>query len=748
MTESSDGQPDGFVDDADGFVDDADGFVDNADGFVDDADGRQAGDGEGVVPVPDGFTPPLPAAPHWTSGAAECLTETEVLLPAIVAAPFDDPQDRDVIELEIADEPDEAETGRGSIAGTVASVILHVWLLMNLAQMTIEQDTHYYEPPIDSQIVEKQPEEEEIEVVNYELADPNDREFEVREVVNAASVGMAQTDAPRVESQPRPVSELIPDARQRSRYDIPEGVEVDERVVVKGTTGEAMVQLESALDRVTWEIAKNLQESRVLVVWMLDASGSLDKQKQVIAGRLKRVYGELDALQQTDQIPRHKKPLLSGVVTFGSRTNFVTPNPTEKFDEIYDGIMNAATDESGVENVFTAVQQVSRQWSRFRTQQFRRTMLIVVTDEAGDDFVSAREPAIKLCQRYGTKAYVIGPSAVFGRRKGFVPYVAPENGQEYRLPIDLGPESAVIEMVDLPFWYDGPDMTYLSAGFAPYALARLVHETGGVYFMTNMTTMSGLTPVGVFDNATLKPFAPDYSFSSLDAYQKDLSQHPVRMAVSRAAFASRQYRPNGTPQLSFAVTPQNYKTVAANAQKTAAQSQLSIDMIGQAFTDSIEAELDREPSARWRANFCLAYGRLMAQKIRNMEYNSALAFVKNELAAEDIAKTSNRWIFHPSNELNYAGNLKKSAAKATALLRRVVDEAPGTPWAVMAQRELRFGFGLRLEQRFVPPPPPAPRNTRPGNNTPKKRVLFAPQARKPAAPAKVVKPKPPVLPKL
>ena len=246
--------------------------------------------------------------------------------------PTEDPasDDGEIIDLEVADE-DENGSGRGSIAGTVASVILHVWLLMNLAQMTIEEDPYYYVPPIESRIVEDKPQEEEIEVVNYELADPNDRDHEVREVVNAASVGMAQTDKPKIESQPRPLHELIPEARQANVYDIPEGVEVDEKVVVKGTTGEAMVQLESALDRVTWEIAKNMQESKVLVVWLLDASGSLDKQKQVIAKRLQRVYGELDALQQTDQIPRHEKPLLSGVVTFGAKTNFITPNPTEKF---------------------------------------------------------------------------------------------------------------------------------------------------------------------------------------------------------------------------------------------------------------------------------------------------------------------------------------------------------------------------------------------------------------------------------
>jgi hypothetical protein len=675
------------------------------------------------------------------------LSETIDSMPAVSDLESDASLDGEIIDLEVADEDEDSSAGRGSIAGTIASVILHVWLLMNLAQMTIEEDPYYYEPPINSQITEPQPEEEEIEVVNYELANPDDRELEVREVVNAASVGMSQTDKPKVESEPRPIVELIPDPRQANIYDIPEGVEVDERVVVKGTTGEAMVQIESALDRVTWEIAKNLQESRVLVVWMLDASGSLDKQKQIIANRLQRVYGELGALQKTDQIPRHEQPLLSGVVTFGSQTNFITPNPTEKFEEIHEGIMNAETDASGVENIFTAVRQVSTKWSSFRTQQFRRTMLIVVTDEAGDDFTAELEPAIKLCQRYGTKAYVIGPSAVFGRRKGFVPYIAPENGQEYKLPIDLGPESAVIEMVDLPFWYGGPDMTYLSAGFAPYALARLVHETGGVYFMTNMTTMSGLTPIGVFDNATLKPFAPDYSFGSPEDYQKDLMKHPLRMAVVKAAFLSRQHQPNGTPQLNFAVTPQNFKTLAGEAQKTAAASQLQIDMIGQAFPGGIEAEIDREPSLRWRMNFCLAYGRLMAQKIRNMEYNAALAFLKNELAAEDVAKTSNRWTLKPSVELNYSGNLKKSAAKATALLQRVIDEAPGTPWAVLAKRELQNGFGLKIEQRFVPPPPP-PTRAQAAAAANRKRVLFAQQQRKPAAPKKKVKATPPVLPKL
>lgn len=655
----------------------------------------------------------------------------------------------EVIDLEVADDDDlTSDASRGSIAGTVISVIAHVWLLMNLAQMAVEEEQHWYEPPIDSRMVEQQDKEEEVEIVEYELANPDDRELEVREVINAASIGLAVTDAPKKEVEPRPVEELIPQLREQRVYDVPEGTRMDENIVVNGTNGEAMIQLESALDRVTWEVAKNLQEKRVLLVWMLDGSGSIAKQKQIIAKRLRRVYGELDALQKTDQIPRHEIPLLSAVVSFGAQTKFLTENPTEKFETILDAIQNSPVDPSGRENIFTAVKQVLTVWGRFRVQQHRRIMLVAVTDEAGDDFTEALEPSIALCQRNGAKAYVIGPSAVFGRRKGFVPYRAPENGKTYQLPIDLGPESAVIEVVDLPFWYSGSQYTYLSSGYAPYALARLVHETGGVYFMTNTTTMSGLTPLGVFDSAALKPFTPDYSFGSPKEYQRDLMKHPIRVAVVKAAFLSREYRANGTPRLDFRVNPGNFRQVASNAQKTVAVSQLAIDTILQgAFPDGIEDSLALEPSSRWRVNFALTYGRLLAQKVRSMEYNFAFAAMKTNLSNDDIATKSNHWIVRPDTKINYAGNFRRVAETSRSLLELVVDEAPATPWAVLAQRELKDGFGIKIQQRFIPPPPPPkPGAKKPA--APKKKVLFQQEKKKQAPQKPAPPPKPPVLPNL
>ena len=150
MTESSDGQ---------------------LSGFFDDQTGREACGAESPESAPqdellgaDEVTR-VPGVQSELSGTGECLTETNVFLPAIEMPLLCNPEDAEVIELEIADVEDDPENGRGSLAGTVASVILHVWLLMNLAQMTIEQQPYYYEPPIDSQMVENQSEEEEIEVV-------------------------------------------------------------------------------------------------------------------------------------------------------------------------------------------------------------------------------------------------------------------------------------------------------------------------------------------------------------------------------------------------------------------------------------------------------------------------------------------------------------------------------------------------------------------------------------------------------
>ena len=634
----------------------------------------------------------------------------------------------------------------GAIAGVIISVVLHLWAFAMLAKFTIVEPEPRPEIPIfarnfdETRVIEIEPEKK----VKFELANPNDKEMEVREVMNARSTGLevVKDPTPRFETITKAISPAIAVGGFKV-FDIPEGRELNEHQVVVGTTGEGMMQIESALDRVTWEIANQLKERKVLVVWLIDASASLIEQRAAIAKRLNRIYGELGALQQVGQImPRTEQPLLSSVVMFGEKTEFVVPEPTPDSVPIIDALKKSKTDSSGRENVFTAVDQVMHRYGKYRANNSRSIMLIVVTDETGDDF-AALEPAILSCKRQGAKAFVVGPSAVFGRREGYVPYKAPEDGKTYQLPVDLGPETFALEAVSLPFWFGDPQYEYLSAGLGPYGLSRLVKETGGYYFMTNMTTMKGLAPLGEFGAENMKGFQPDYNFGTPQAYMDDVARHPIRRAVVMASELSRKYKAKGTPQTELRVQPENYLATLTNAQKSAAESGYMVDMILQPFSQNLENDYKKEPSPRWRTGYNLALGRLLALKVRAYEYNFACAQLKN-LGSGDVASKTNHWIFKSDAKLASGPNMKKMADQSEKLLRRVVDEAPGTPWAVLATRELSYPLGFRVIQRYDPPPK---RQEVAAKNVPgKPGIRLAREPQKKAPPAKPAPP--PVLPKL
>lgn len=662
---------------------------------------------------------------------------------------FDEPDDG---SLDVIIEPDSNDQFRRLstrwLAALVVSLVLHAWMGSTLSSVTLEDREYETVVPIESRIALDEPDPEDPEhKIEYELANPNEEEKEQQTALNAKSVGLELTEKPVIEAAPQLEVATVEMREVAPVFDIPAGLEVDESIVVQGTTGEGIIQLDAALDRVTWEIAANLKERKVLVVWLVDASGSLLEQRKIVTKRMRRIYGELDVLGKQGQLPNQDQPILSAVVSFGLKTTFVTPNPTADVDELVTGLEKFPIDESGVENVFGAVRQVIEKWQSFRTQQGRRILIMTVTDEAGDDYGQSLNTSINTLNRLGGKAYVIGPPAVFGKRQGFVPYLAPEDGKTYQIPVDIGPESAMAENVQLPFWFNGPQYDNLSSGLGPYALARLVHETGGVYFMTNMTTTSGLAPTGIYSNQTMKLFAPDYKFGSPDEYMRSIAKHPLRMAVHNAGELSLKYKALGTPNLELRVNPGNYIQTLATAQQTVAISTAMIENILQAFNPNLEQSYAKETSLRWKMAYNLCYGRLLAQKLRCYEYNSALAQMKL-MGSQDVASKSNHWIFRPDTNINYAAGTKKQKDLAETLLKRCITEAPGTPWAILAARELQYPFGIKVIERFEPPPPPPSEMEANAAAAGKKKgilLLADDKKKKPTKPA--APPPPPKLPK-
>jgi len=655
------------------------------------------------------------------------------------------------LAVEDDDRPPRDTSWLSGLVGSGLSILFHIWLIVTLAGIVFDERDPIEYQPIDTRFEnEHVPDPLEEQPREFELANPDDREFDVKKAINAASVGLEFAEKPPHESAPTLFNnmEINPELRSLPHFDIPLGREISKTLVVPGSTGEAFIQIETALDRVTWEIASNLQEKKLLVVWLIDGSASLGPQREIVAKRLRRIYGELGALEAAEQIPKMDRGIMTGVVAFGSQTTFVTKEPTDKFDDILHALKVAPTDQTGIENVFTAVCQVIDKWQqKYRFDHGRRILLIVVTDEAGDDHGAPLEAAIVKCQHIGAKAYVIGPAAPFGRRKGYVPYVAKENGKTYQLPVDLGPETVVVENVDLPFWYDGPQYNYLSSGFGPYALTRLVKETGGAYYMSNMTTTSGLSTIGSFDAGIMKAFEPDYHYSSPAQYLKDINKHPLRAAVFGAAEFSQTtlVQGQGTPQMEFRVQANNFRQIFTEAQKSAAITGFVVENILSRVPPQAEKWYAAEPSMRWRLAFDLNYGRLLAHRVRSMEYNSALAQMKNSYSDVDISKKANHFILRADRELNYAPTMKRLAKAAEERLRKVLDDAPGTPWALLAARELKDGFGIRVTERFIPPPPPAP-PAKPGTPKAGPKFINPPKENVPTKPAP--KPVEPVLPKL
>jgi hypothetical protein len=118
------------------------------------------------------------------------------------------------------------------------------------------------------------------------------------------------------------------------------------------------------------------------------------------------------------------------------------------------------------------------------------------------------------------------------------------------------------------------------------------------------------------------------------------------------------------------------------------------------------ASREREPSRRWRAHYDLMRGRLLALRVRCVEYNSACAKIRKEMPK--FANTgSNAWRLEPSAEIVSGEKAKSAAVEAEKYLKKVVEEHPNTPWADLASRELSAPFGFKWVEYTLPPPPRA-----------------------------------------
>jgi len=489
------------------------------------------------------------------------------------------------------------------------------------------------------------------------------------------------------------------------------------------------------IDRLTAEIAKHAASHETTVLWLLDASLSLSGQRAEIARRLDKVVAEVARDPSLN-------PVTHAVHGFGRSLQTITKAPTRDPRKLAADVAAITLDDSGVENTFAAIRSLV---TRHAAAGGSRTMLLVFTDEVGDDQQLVDQVA-EVARRSAATIYVVGSPAPFGRGACQFTFVDPDPRFDQRqrfFEVEQGPETLVrltLNLEILPV-----DRMPIDSGFGPYALTRLCHETGGLFFavhpdrrVARTLGIDEISPMAsnirhFFDGAVMRPYRPDYGPQG--ALRRDIQANPAKAALVQVC---------GQPPLEILLpereefgfrTPEELQPQLSEAQKYVAKMLFTVDQLHAALdappVRKAAAELEDEP--RWHASYLLALGRVLATKTRLDCWNQMLAEAKQGLKAED--PRTNVWIIEPSAEIRSTNAaIRKRADQARQCLSELIDRHPETPWALVAQAELDVPLAYAWRERYDPPPPPPsptpttnrPRPTRPPRDDVPRRLEFRP----------------------
>lgn len=637
-------------------------------------------------------------------------------------------------------------------AAFIGSMIVHlaVLLFLGLTPLIREHDSEAIV------IVSSPPQQEDdlrvIDVVTYSEA-PQDEvganstaEMEMAEASAEMFAAMAEIPSP-VEMEPDPRGDLF----VNNLFNKP--VAPLERLVTqRGKAGEGVQGAAGAIDRLTFEILQSLEDKPTLVVWLFDQSGSLIQQKTDIRNRFDRIYEELGVVAQAREKKmspeqRRAAPLLTSIVGFGKEVKLFTDEPTDDLNEIKSVIDSLPIDTSGIERPFTAVELAADRYKSMRRSSgsgpTRNVLLVVVTDERGDD-IERLEPAIAACRRYGMPVYVIGSPAPFGREHSLIKYVDPDPKFDQTpqwAQVDQGPESLMPEQVRIGFSGNFQDEPVIDSGFGPYGLTRLAYETGGIFFtvhpnrnVSREVKRSEIDPFSAdisrfFDPAVMARYRPDYL--SPQDYEKRLKASPLRTSLVTAAMLTAPVME--APKMRFVKRSEaELAGELTRAQQDAAKLEPTLARLAAILEPGMKVR-QGETTPRWRAGYDLAMGRVLAQKVRTETYNAMLAKAKRGLQFEDAK--NNTWRIVPDDEISVGSKWEREATQAKELLREVLAEHPGTPWAHLASKELEVPLGWKWKEEFTdlaPRQPAGPGNNNNNNPPPsddQKRMLAKPPSR-------------------
>jgi hypothetical protein len=498
---------------------------------------------------------------------------------------------------------------------------------------------------------------------------------------------------------------------------------------VKGETGAVVEGYGEALSRLTRELLRMMRESKVLVVWLFDESESMKDDQREIRDQFHKVYEELGIAVQKDETLRTRRGrgnrpqdeiLLTAIAGFGERLHYLLETPSADIEQIRDAIDKIGIDESGIENMCRAVRDVVAKYRTMASRQDRRLVLVIVSDESGDDGQYIEE-AINDVKRANAPVYILGREAVFGYPYARMRWIDPKYGLPHWINVNRGPETPAPEALQ----WNGFGRRYdvYQSGFGPYEQVRLAKESGGIFFLLpgEEETLDGpgAHDRRKFDLLAMREYQP--KLESRREYEAARASSPqFRQRIWTVISELNPYQKDvlSVQQWDYPVDPVAFQQRGRQNFDKAVQSMV---LANQAISvlDSIEPHREREESWRWRAAYDLIRAQVRAYRVRLFQYLLALdQHAKNAPRPKD--PKSNVWHIRVRREMLPPDpeqvritkidleELEQQRKRAEELYRFVIEEHPGTPWARRAERELQEGFGVEFIEAYRDPNYDAP----------------------------------------
>lgn len=492
---------------------------------------------------------------------------------------------------------------------------------------------------------------------------------------------------------------------------------------VTGDIGRVVEGYGAALGQMTQELVRLMREQKLLVVWLFDESESMTDDQKEIRERFYKVYDELGIVQKSDaKLKISDEIMLTSVMSFGEGINEHTKKPTSNIDEIKSAIDKIKVDESGVEKMCGAIQAAVSKYRQAANSQHRKLVVIVVSDESGDDGNQVEE-TIAICKGSSTKTnslrstpvYFLGHYSVFGYPYAHVRWTDPVYGLNHWIAINRGPETPEPECLQFDGLHGRWDV--FSSGFGPYEQVRIAKQTGGIFFMLpgneDNLTSAGSHEQRKFDLLDMKEYLPD--LSSRQVYIKDRFEHKFREAQWQVVAALNPHTDEklNMQQLWYSTDP---STFDKQGEETFKRALRAMGMLNDQVRvlESVKKLRERETSQRWRANYELMHAQCLAYRVRLFQLLLALDQHRKQRPMPSNPM-NNSWDIHRVHELLEPDKeqiqqtkvdfdeLKRQLDTARQELLDVIANHPRTPWARRAQWELDSGFAMKFIESYRNP---------------------------------------------